>query len=839
MKVGGGRWAVKKSKLPTTHRPLYLRMIMQTLWQDLRYGFRTLARKPGFTVVAVIALALGIGANTAIFSVINSVLLRPLAYQDPAALVVINHDYPKINLKASVSAIGYTHYRDNAKSFESVAAIGGGSFNLTGGGDPERLNGSRVTHNFFSALGARPALGRLFLPEEDQPGKNKVVVLSNGFWRRRFGADQSLVNKTITLNDESYTVVGVMPASFQFGRELGQVVDLWTPIAFTPQQLSYNNLTNEFLFVFARLKPGVTIGQAQAELDTIANNLRQQYLPWAATRSEWGLTTESLNELVVGNIRQALWILMGIVGLVLLIACANVANLLLARAADRQKEMAIRTALGAGRWRVIRQLLTESALLAVIGGVIGLLLAWAGISALVNVNQVQIPRASEIGVDWRALVFTLGVSMLTGIIFGLVPALQSSKTDLHETLKEGGRTGSSGARAWVRNSLVVLEMALALVVLVSAGLLMRSFWRLQQVNPGFAPRNVLAMSLGLPMTKYREPAQRANFYKELLQRIRALPGVLSAGATSILPLGGDNSSGSFQIEGRVIPQGQSSPHGDRWAATTDYFSTMKIPIIRGRFFDDRDTMESQPVAIIDETMSRKYWPNEDPVGKRITFQGGPNNPVWREIVGIVGHVKHRGLEGESRVQYYIPHSQVQNANMNLVVRAGADPTSLTGAVRGAISGLDKDLPVFRVKTMEQFVADSMAQRRFAMSLVGIFAAVAMALACVGLYGVLSYSITQRSHEIGIRMALGARAADVLRLVVGQGMLLALVGVALGSVAAFLLTRLMANLLFGVTPGDPLTFASIAALLTLVALLACFAPARRATKVDPIDALRYE
>jgi len=814
-------------------------MIMQTLWQDLRFGFRTLTRKPGFTVVAIIALALGIGANTAIFSVVNSVLLRPLAYREPAALVVINHDYPKINLKASVSAIGYTHYRDNAKSFESVAAMTGGGFNLTGGGDPEQVNGSRITYNFFSALGAEAGLGRVFLPEEDQPGKNKVVVLSHGFWQRRFGGDPGIVNKNITLNDESYTVVGVMPPSFQFGRELGQVVDLWTPIAFTSQQLSYNNLTNENLFVFARLKRGVTIGQAQAELDTIAANLRRQYLPWAGSRSEWGLTTESLTELVIGNIRQALWILMGIVGLVLLIACANVANLLLARAADRQKEMAIRTALGAGRWRVIRQLLTESALLALMGGAIGLLLTWLGINALVKVNQVQIPRASEIGVDWRALAFTLGVSLLTGFVFGLVPALQISKADLHETLKEGGRTGSSGARAWVRNTLVVLEMALALVVLVSAGLLVRSFWRVQQVNPGFAPQNALAMSLVLPATKYKEPVQRVNFYKEALQRIRALPGVQSAGATSILPLSGNNSSGSFQIEGRVTPQGQSSPHGDRWAATTDYFSTMRIPIIRGRFFDDRDTMESQPVAIIDETMARKYWPDEDPMGKRITFQSRDNKPIWREIVGVVGHVKHKGLEGESRVQYYIPHSQTQNAFMSLVVRASGDPTSLTGAVRGAISGLDKDLPVFRVKTMEQFVSESMAQRRFAMALVGIFAAVALALACVGLYGVLSYSITQRFREIGIRMALGASGADVLRLVVGQGMLLALAGVALGSVAAFLLTRLMANLLFAVTAGDPLTFATIATLLTLVALVACFAPARRATKVDPIEALRYE
>jgi putative ABC transport system permease protein len=811
---------------------------MSTLWQDLRYGFRTLLRKPGFTAVAVIALALGIGANTAIFSVVNSILLRPLGYKDPERLVTINHDYPKINLKASVSAPGYAHYRDHAKSFESVAAMTGGNFNLTGGGDPERLNGSRITHNFFGTLGAKAAQGRVFLPEEDQPGKNKVVVLSHSFWQQRFGGDPGVVNKNITLNDEGYTVVGVMPPSFQFGREIGQLIDLWTPIAFTPEQLSTNNLTNEYLFVVARLKPEVTIGQAQAELDTLAANLRQQYMP-GADRSHWGLTTQFFRELVVGDIRLALWILMGIVGLVLLIACANVANLLLARASDRQKEMAIRTALGAGRWRVIRQLLTESALLAVIGGAIGLLLAWWGISALVKVNEAQIPRANEIGLDWRVLLFTLGVALLTGILFGLVPALQVSKTDLHETLKEGGRTGASGARGWVRGTLVVLEMSLALVVLVCAGLLIRSFWQLQKVNPGFAPQGVLTMSVALPATKYKEPVQRANFFQEALARIRALPGVASAGGCSILPLSGNNSSGSFRIEGREVPPGQSLPHGDRWAATTDYFPTMKIPIIRGRFFDDRDTMESQPVAIIDETMQRKYWPNEDPLGKRISFQGGQQQPIWREIVGIVGHVKHRGLEGESRVQYYIPHPQMQSANMNLVVRTNADPASLTGAVRGAIRGLDKDLPIYRVKTLEQTVADSMAQRRFALTLLIAFAALAMVLAGVGLYGVMSYSVTQRSHEIGIRMALGARAADVLRLVVRQGMSLALIGVGLGVVGAFLSTRLMTTLLFGVKASDPLTFAALALALTLVALLACFVPARKATKVDPMVALRYE
>jgi len=811
---------------------------METLMQDIRYGFRTLLRKPGFTIVAVIALALGIGANTAIFSVINSILLRPLAYRDSDRLVTVNHDYLKINLKASVSAPSYTHYRDHAKSFESLAALRGATFNLTDGGEPERLMGGQVSANFFGTLGASAAHGRVFLAEEDQPGREKVVVLNDALWQRRFGGDPGILNRTITLNGESYAVVGIMPPDFQFGRELGRMAELLTPIAFTPQQLDMNNLTNENLTVIGRLKAGAPIEQAQAELDRLADNLRQQYMPGMG-RDGWGLTTQYFRELLVGDLRKPLWFLMGMVSLVLLIACANVANLLLARATDRRKEIAIRAALGAGRWRVVRQLLTESVLLAGMGGLLGLGLAAWGVRALAKIEQVRIPRAHELGLDWRVLAFTLGASLLTGILFGLLPALQSSKADLHETLKEGGRSGSGGARSWLRNSLVVTEMALALTLLVGAGLLMRSFWEVQKVNPGFVPRSLLTMSVGLPQTSYSEPARRDNFYRQTLEQIRALPGVVSAGAVSILPMSGQNSSGSFRIEGREVPQGATLPHGDRWAATTGYFSTMKIPLIRGRFFDDRDRIDSQPVAIIDETMARKYWPNEDPLSKRISYQGGAQNPVWREIVGIVGHAKHRGLEGESRVQYYIPHAQMPVGGMFLVARAAGEPASLTGAVRGVVRGLDRDLPIYNVKVMDQLVADSMAQRRFAMTLLGIFAGVALLLAAVGLYGVLSYSVLQRSHEIGIRLALGARAVDVVKMVVRQGMLLAVIGVAVGLLLAFALTRWMASLLFEVKATDPMTFVVIALALTLVALLACFIPARRATKVDPIVALRYE
>ncbi|MDQ3013674.1 MAG: ABC transporter permease, partial [Acidobacteriota bacterium] len=805
---------------------------------DLRFGVRTLVKSPGFAIVALLTLALGIGANSAIFSVVNAILLRPLAYKNPDQLVLINHNYQKINLKASVSAFGYAHYRDNAKSFESLTALTGWAVNLTGEGEAERLAGQTVSANFFQTLGSQAAMGRTFAPGEDQEGKNRVLVLSHGFWQRRFGGDPGILNKTLTLNGENYTIVGVMPQGFQFGREFGQSIDLWSPIVFTPQQLSSNSITNEFLSVLGRLRAGVTQQQAQAEMSNIAANLRQQYMQ-GADATNWDLLLTSFRELVVGDIRRMLWIVMAVVGFVLLIACANVANLLLARAAARQKEIAIRTALGAGRWRVIRQLLTESVLLAVVGGAMGLLIGYWGVKALIALNADKIPRANEISLDWRVLLFTFGVAILTGILFGIVPALQTAKADLHETLKEGGRSGAATTRQWVRSALVVVEIAMALAVLVSAGLLAKSFMRVQQVNPGFNPQGLMTMHLSLPAFKYSEAPQRANFYKQLINDIAALPGVQSVGAVSVLPLSGGGSSGSFQIEGRQVPRNQSSPHGARWAATPEYFKTMGIPVIRGRYFEERDTAEGQPVTIIDESLARKFWPDEDPVGKRITFEGPPTAPIWREIVGIVGHVKHSDLEGESRAQYYIPHSQRPQPNMAIVVRTPGDPNALARMVRGVVKNADKDLPIFRLRAMDQFVADSMTQRRFAMLLIGIFAGLALVLAAVGLYGVMAYSVTQRTHELGLRMALGAQGSDVLKLVVKQGMLLAGIGLALGVVCALLFGRLMKTLLFNVSAADPLIFIAIAGTLAAVALVACFFPAWRATKVDPMVALRYE
>jgi putative ABC transport system permease protein len=809
--------------------------LVESTLQDLRYAARTLTKNPGFSLITIMTLALGIGANTAIFSVVNAVLLRPLNYKDSDRLVLLNHYYKKSIGISGVSAIGYSYYRDNSKSFESIAALTGWSVNLTGIGDPERLRGYTVTHTFFPTLGFEAARGRVFTPDEDQPGRDRVVVLSDNLWQRRFAADPNIVGKTITLSGELYTVVGVMPPGFQFLRELGQAGDIYSPIAITPQMLA-RGWFHEPLATIARLKQNVTLQQAQAEMNIIAANV-----PADIDKSIWGLLLRPLQERVVGEIRRPLLILMAAVGFVLLIACANVANLLLARAAARQKEMAIRLALGARAWRVIRQLLTESVLLALIGGALGLLLAKWGMRRLLSLDERLIPRAYEVGIDGRVLAFTFGISLLTGLLFGLAPALQSSRTDLHGTLKEGGRSGGA-TRGWMRKGLMVFEVTSALVLLIGAGLLIKSFWRVQEVNPGFDSNNLLTLQLDLPDTKYKEPAQIDDFFQRILSEIAALPGVKSTGISSTIPMSSSNQNDStFEIEGRVPMPGELGPWGDLWFAGANYFQTMNIPLIRGRYFDDRDVQDAPFVAIIDETMARKWWPNEDPIGKRIwVYENDPQgNKRWREIVGIVGHVKREGLDRESSVQYYLPHRQLPTGDVILTVRTVAEPESMNTAVRGVIQSADKELPVYRLTTMERMMADSTSQRRFATILLGIFALVALILASVGLFGVMAYTVAQRTHEIGIRMALGAQTLDIHKLIIRQGMNLVLTGVVIGLLAAFGLTRLMKSLLFGISETDTTTFVIIPLLLAVVAMLACYLPARRATKVDPLTTLRLE
>ncbi len=804
---------------------------MQTLWQDLRYGARMLLKRPGFTLIAVITLALGIGANAAIFSVVNAVLLRPLPYKDPDRLIMIRETKLPQFPEFSVSPGNFLDWRKQNTVFERLVAFTGASFNLIGAGDPEQIRGMKVTDGFFAALGAQPQLGRDFLTEEDQPGRNNVVIMSHGLWQRRFGGDPKILGQAITLDGRNYTVIGVMPATFPFG---GRDLDLWTPMAFTPQQAQSHG--GHWLATIGRLKPGVTVDQSRAEMIAIAGRLAAQY-PGANTG--WSVKLMPLLEFTVRSVKPALLVLLAAVAFVLLIACVNVANLLLARAAGRQKEIAIRAALGAGRVRIVRQLLTESALLALLGGAVGLLLAKWGMDLLLKLAPQNLPRMSSVSLDGRALAFTAAVTLLTGMIFGLVPALQSSRPNLNETMKDAGRGSTEGGRRQlIRNALVVLEVASALVLLAGAGLMIKSFWRLQKVDPGFNPDNALTLSVALPQKKYPEESQRVAFFQQLLEKVGALPGVQAAGASNVLPLAGDFVL-AFVVQGRPpLPPG-AGQSTNFYSASADYFKAMGIPLRRGRLFTERDIKDSQHVAIINETMAKKIFPDEDPIGKRITFDTGANNPDWYEIVGIVGDVKHYGLDQATPLQTYEPYTQQTFPYMTLVARAAGDPTNLTAAIRNAVLQLDKEQPIADVRTLDQLLSTSIAQQRFSMLLLGVFAAVAMLLAAVGIYGVLSYSVTQRTHEVGIRMALGAGRHDVLRLLIGHGMLLTLIGVAAGLAAAFALTRLMSTLLFDVSATDPITFGLIALLLVTVALLACWIPARRATKVDPLVALRRE
>ncbi|MBA3892155.1 MAG: ABC transporter permease [Gemmatimonadales bacterium] len=815
---------------------------MDTLLQDLRYSLRRLAKSPAFTAIVVLTLALGIGANTAIFSAVNAVLLRPLPYHDPHRLVTIEHLYPSLDgMEAPVSVPGFLDYEKKGRSFESMAVQTGWQANLTGVGEPVRMQGQRVTGRFFGTLEVPALLGRTLQPGEDAPGRDRVAVISYEAWQRIFGADPAIVGRSLALNGESYEVVGVMPSGFRdfFNR----TAEIWAPLVFRPEQMTDENRTSEFLNLTARMKPGVTVAQAQGEMRTLAEQLKRDY-PDSYPPS-WSLLVTGLSLQATGDVRPALLVLLGAVGFVLLIACANVANLLLARAAARSKEIAVRTALGATWERLLKQLLTESVLVSLAGGAVGLLLAYLGVRAMVAMDVGNLPRADEIGIDGTVMVFTLVVSLVAGVLFGLAPALHTATPNLHGALKEGGRgtTADRGSHA-LRRSLVVTEVALALTLLTGAGLLLKSFARLQGVDPGFEPSSLMTLNLSLPPAKYPSDTAQVAFFDQALAAIERVPGVTGVGATTVMPFGGSWSTGSFDIEGYQPPENQPGPWGDIRIVSPRFFETLRIPLLRGRYLSDEDRDGSRLVAVIDQEFVRRYWPKDDPIGKRFTF--GPPDGVtdttqneWIEIVGVVGHTAHEGLDADPRIQLYLPYRQVTQPFMALAVRTTGSPDRYVNLVRDAIRSVDADQPISGVSNMDEMLSRAVGQRRLSMVLLSIFSGIALVLASIGIYGVMSYSVTQRSRELGVRIALGADRGDVLRLVLRQGMGLALLGIGIGLAAALALTRLIESQLYGVAATDPLTFLLVAGVLAATALLANLIPALRAMRMDPAAVLREE
>jgi len=813
---------------------------MGDLFQDLRYGLRMLAKNPGFAAVAVLTLALGIGANTAIFSVLDAVLFRPLPYPQPERLVKVWTRFTGIGLPNDQNWVSVPEFRDVQtlnKSFTDVALMTDDAFNIGLKGTPQRVQGEDVTPSLFSILGTQARLGRTFLSEEGQPGHEREVLLGYGLWQRGFGGDPNVVGRTIRVNDLPCTIVGVMPPGFDYPSQ----AEMWAPLAFTPADLAPNNRGNHGYELLARVKPGLSLAQVREDMDRVGKTMVEENLQsYPYQKYGFGIILHSLLDETVGESRASLWVLMAAVGLVLLIACANVANLLLVRAVGRQKETAVRIALGASPSRVARQLLTESILLALLGAVAGLVVAPLALRGLVTLGATALPRAINARIDAWVLGFTLVLALGTGILFGLAPVLGASSRWTYDALKGGSRSTSGAPVNQLRRLLVAGEAALSLILLAGAGLLLRSFVGVLRVDPGFRPEGVLTMRISLPDAKYSRPDQIRGFYRDLLGRIQSLPGVESAGAVSALPLTNQN-SGTITVDTHEVPAEDTTPEADYRLVTPGYFKAMGISLIRGRYFSDDDSESAAPVAIIDETMAQTYWPHEDPIGRRLHLGDGKSNVMWMTIVGEVRHVRNRTLEARSRVELYWPEAQGRFAasSMALAVHTSGDPMSLATTVEKEVLAVDPEQPVYRVRSMTEVMADSVARRRLALVLLAVFSGLALALASVGTYGVSAYWVTQRQQEIGLRMALGARPGQVLGLVIGQGMSLILAGLGVGLVGALVLTRWMGSLLFAVRPTDPLALGGAVLLLTAVALIANYIPALRATKVDPMAALRYE
>jgi putative ABC transport system permease protein len=829
---------------------------MQIFWQDLRQGLRMLKKSPGFTIVAVLTLALGIGANTAIFSVVNAVLLRPLAYKDSHSLVNIWGKFEKDGIPQNwISEPEYWDLLDHNESFSQIAAYSlGGRANLTrADAQPVQVSTGNATAGVLTLLGIAPVLGRTFSVDEDQPGHSHFALLSYALWQSQFGGDPNIVSKSIQLDGETYSVVGVLPKQFS----LGGKQDLWTPLGL--DRVRPGGRGSHYLHVVARLKPGVNFAQGSTALTRFADDLRRAYPGnyGHGPEKNFDMYMVPVKEQLVGRLRPALFVLLGAVAFVLLIACANVANLLLVRASAREKELAIRAALGAGRARLVRQLLTESLILGLAGGLLGLALAYWGVDALRALAPSNTPRMDEVYIDPIVLAFTFGISLLTGLFFGLAPAWHVARTDLRETLNEAGRgTSAAGGTLHLRSWLVVSELALAVLLLVGAGLLIRSFSRLLDVSPGFQTQHLLTMELSLPEKTYPDGAPVQKFYTQLMASVKTVPGIQTAGAVSQMPLADSYSSGSVFFEDTSIPDVPKLPEMgnlpymeiDQRTATPEYFQAMEIPLVRGRVMTDADDAGAALVAVVDTNFARRFWPHREAIGQRVAIDTIPNvkpaAPRWRTIVGVIGHVKHYSLDVEGREQIYFPHRQplygvFAPRDMTIAVRTSLDPASVTSAIREQVLAIDKGLPLYNIATMDQLVSNSVAQPRLNLSLLVAFATLALALAAVGVYGVMAYAVTQRTQEFGIRMALGASPADVLRQVFLEGGRLAALGLALGLIAALALTRLMASMLYGVKPTDPLSLGVAAALLAVVAFAACYIPARRATCVDPLVALRYE